>query len=188
MSPQAKPARRRWVVVVLVFSFVLPFVLGQLAYDLGWFSGGATNKGTLLSPPLALSELVAPEPPLQGRWWLVYVEPRQCDQACRQSHEALPRLQAGLGRDRDRVGLLVLALDGSERQAWPDDVRHLVVPDVAALDRRLGRDAAGGWYLADPMGWIILDYAAPVSFKAALARAQDVLDDLHKLLKVSRIG
>lgn len=188
MNSQAGPARRRWVVVALVFSFVLPFVLGQLAYDKGWFSGGATNKGRLLSPPLALSELVGTDAALQGRWWLIYVEPRQCDPACRQSHEALPRLQAGLGRDRGRVGLLVLAPEGSQRTAWTGDVRHQALPDVAALDRRLGREAAGGWYLADPMGWIILDYAAPTSFKAALVRAQDVLDDLHKLLKVSRIG
>lgn len=188
MNMEAKPARRRWVVLALVFSFILPFVLGQMAYDRGWFSGGATNKGRLLSPPLAMSELVTLGPALQGRWWLMYIEPRQCDRACRQSHEALPRLQAGLGRDRDRVGLLVLSPEGSERLSWPSDVRHQAVADVAALDRRLGRDAGGGWYLVDPMGWVILDYAPPATFKAALARAQDVLDDLHKLLKVSRIG
>lgn len=157
--------RRRAVILGLTASFVLPFVFGSLAYEHGWFRGGVTNHGELIQPPLALSALTQP-PKLtaqqQGHWLLIQVEAADCDEACQHGRETLTRLQAGLGRERDRVAVLLLPAD-------------------AAL-------SAGHWYIADPRGWIMLRYAAPADAAQVLQRVQDVLDDLHKLLKVSRIG
>lgn len=157
--------RRRGVILGLVASFLLPFVFGTLAYERGWFRGGATNHGELIQPPLALSALARPpvlEPGQRGRWLLIQVDGRDCDATCAQGHATLHRLQAGLGRERERVAVLTLAAD-------------------ATL-------AAGHWYIADPQGWIMLRYAIPADASQVLPRVQDVLDDLKKLLKVSRIG
>lgn len=149
--------RNRLVVVALLASFVLPFWLGALAYQRGWFVGGQTNKGELITPPARLADTPRP-----ARWQLVHVAPAACDAACQLARDTLHRLHATLGRDRERVSF-----------------------------RTVGTDAglhAGYWYIADPMGWVMLRYPAPVSAPDALRRAQDLLDDLHKLLKVSRIG
>lgn len=157
--------RRRGVILGLVASFLLPFIFGSLAYERGWFRGGVTNHGELIQPPLALSALARPpvlEPEQQGRWLLIQVDGPDCDAACAHGHETLHRLQAGLGRERERVAVLTLAAD-------------------ATL-------AAGHWYIADPRGWIMLRYAIPADASQVLPRVQDVLDDLKKLLKVSRIG
>lgn len=192
---------RRWVVLALALSFVVPFALGHLAYERGWFKGGATNKGELLAPPLALADLdlreAGGEPAVtDGKWWIVYAVPEVCDAACQQSWSALPSMQAGLGRERGRVGVLLIS--GDRSAPVPEALRRLSVVravhgDIGRLARYLG-DAGvaspviGRWYLMDPMGWIMLHYLPPPASEAAILKAQDVLDDLQKLLKVSRIG
>ncbi|MEL0027384.1 MAG: hypothetical protein VW625_01760 [Perlucidibaca sp.] len=193
--------RGPWVLLVLALSFVLPFVLGQMAYERGWFSGGATNKGELISPPLAARELAltgadGAQADLAGHWWLVYVVPEVCDAACQQSWQALPSMRAGLGRERDRVGILLIR--GARSAPIPETLALL--PEVREVSGDVGRlaermvsagvpaPAVGRWFIMDPMGWVMLSYLPPPASDAAILRAQDVLDDLQKLLKVSRIG
>ncbi len=203
MQSSVAPARRsaRWVMLALALSFILPFVLGHLAYERGWFGGGVTNKGDLLMPPLAVRDLAltdagGPVAGLDGRWWIVYVVPAVCDAACQQSWQALPSMEAGLGRERGRVGLLLVVSPDSA--PVPEALRNLAVVrqvtgDAQRLAGRLGMagvpaPAIGRWFIMDPMGWIMLSYLPPAASDAAILKAQDVLDDLQKLLKVSRIG
>lgn len=193
MTGGAGPRRSgRWVLLAMLASVVLPLWLGQVAYDRGWFSGGQTNKGELLTPPLAMTGWLAPGVPSQdmdlgARWWIAYVVPDECDAACRNSWEALPRMQAGLGRYRERVGVLLISSRHSV--SVPDAVRDN--PDVRIVHGELALtdpDARGRWHIMDPMGWIMLRYTPPADPHAAILAAQDLLDDLQKLLKVSRIG
>lgn len=200
-SPGPARGRRRWVALALAASFILPFVLGHLAYQRGWFGGGVTNKGDLLMPPLAVHELALTgeggEPAdLGGHWWLVYVVPDVCDAACQQSWQALPSMQAGMGRERGRVGILLVT--GEHSAPIPEALSRLPVVrhvrgDTRQVAARMGAagvpaPAIGRWFIMDPMGWIMLSYLPPPASAAAILKAQDVLDDLQKLLKVSRIG
>ena len=87
----------------------------------------AFQTDVLLTPPLALTTWVPGEAAgtssgLASRWWITYVVPADCDAACRNSWEALPRMQAGLGRYRDRVGVLLISGAGSA--AVPDALRR----------------------------------------------------------------
>ncbi len=190
--------RSRWMLVAFIASFILPFVIGHLAYKSSWFAGGATNKGYLLNPPQALSDLgwqpsfdsaAAPA----GHWWLTFYLPAQCDASCEQSLDALVRLRVGMGRDRERVGILLLQEQAGE---LPDVVAKVPVlahgvVDAEAMQRfmqQLSEAEAGHWFLMDPMGWIMLSYDVPGTPEALLLRAQDLIDDLMKLLKVSQIG
>ncbi len=203
MSSSVSPARRssRWVILALALSFILPFVFGHLAYERGWFGGGVTNKGELITPPLAVRDLALSDAggaaaDLSGRWWIVYVVPDVCDAACQQSWQALPSMHAGLGRERGRVGVLLVT--SADSAPVPEVLRRLpAVRQVSAerslLAARLGSagvpaPAIGRWFIMDPMGWIMLTYLPPPASDAAILKAQDVLDDLQKLLKVSRIG
>lgn len=197
---QAGKRKSGWILLALFASFVLPFILGDMAYSRGWFSGGETNKGSLLTPPLAVADLALQEAggrpvTLAGRWWIVYVVPAVCDAACQQTWLALPGMHRGLGRERDRVGVLLIS---SERSAAVPEVL-LRMPDVRfarTSEARLVRflrggpagEGAGKWYVMDPMGWFVLAYEPAATGRDSVLRAQDVLDDLQKLLKVSRIG
>lgn len=171
--------KQRWVLVAFILSFVLPFVLGQWAYDRQWFAGGQTNQGELIQPPIALKKWFQPAAD-ETRWWLVYAAPEDCQAVCEQQAQALLRIWKGIGRERQRVGILWLG------HALPDALQSqpqvaLGLPAEAPLQ-------ADHWYLADPMGWLMLRYVVPQDAEAAFHQAESLLQDLAKLLKVSRIG
>lgn len=63
-SPEVNPSeqkritrKNRLILVLLIASFIVPFVLGDLAYRFGWYKGGQTNHGELISPPVAVADL-----------------------------------------------------------------------------------------------------------------------------------
>lgn len=200
MSTQNKPTarRNRWLLLGFLASFILPIVIGQMAYDGAWFSGGQTNKGDLLTPPMSRDGLAwqqhhAEGPELSSRWWVVYALPARCDAACEQSLQALPRLHESIGRERERLGiLLVLAPGQTVPPSWLPEtlsaaafVQWVSAPATPQGSAALADDS---WYVMDPMGWLMLRYVIPADEAPAILRAQDLLDDLTKLLKVSRIG
>ena len=190
---QRERGSSRWVVLALLLSFTLPFVIGQLAYERHWVGGGATNKGDLLSPPVDLrGQFSAIEQMgLKGRWWLSYVLPPTCDASCVQTLQTLPRLQATLGRERDRVGLLLIRTAGATEvrlPPLPSDVRIMSLTQQQLAATGLFRTGASPWMIMDPLGWVMLRYQPPATHAESLLRAQLLLDDLQKLLKASRIG
>lgn len=183
--------RQRWLLVAFVVSFVLPFVVGHLAYQQGWFDGGRTNKGDLLVPPLALAEqgwqALPDQPELAGTWWLVYVLPESCAADCVRGLDAMVRLRAGMGRERARVGVLLLHAGEAPPALPPLSVQPSLLVR-GRVDAAVAAAWQGQWLIMDPMGWVMLSYRVPESQQALLVRAQDLIDDLMQLLKVSRIG
>ena len=97
VSP-AQVKKNRLLLLLLLATFVVPFVVGDLAYKLGWYQGGKTNNGQLIDPPAAFAGFKARGQDgtavtadfVKANWWLLYVMPEQCGQACRN------RLLAGL--------------------------------------------------------------------------------------------
>lgn len=208
-SPSASSAqarRNRILLLVLAASFILPFVVGDLAYRLGWYQGAQTNKGRLIDPPLAFASLGARDAagqPLSARfagrtWWLLYVLPADCEASCRNRLFQMRQVRLALGKESERLrqvvvttGPLAPATEALLKKEFPDFVR--IRGDVAALDAALARatpsaSAAGELYIMDPMGWIMLAYAPERDEKRSVEKAEDVLQDLRKLLKASRIG
>jgi hypothetical protein len=190
--------RSRWIMLAFLATFIVPFLLGHFAYKSSWFEGAATNKGDLINPPQALSDLLwqplpGSTPAPAGHWWLTYYLPASCDLACEQGLDALVRLRLGMGRDRERVGILLLQEQAGDVPAVAAKVPVLArgVVDAAAMQsfkQKLNSADGNHWLLMDPMGWIMLSYDVPNTPDALLLRAQDLIDDLMKLLKVSQIG
>lgn len=190
---QRQKGSARWVVLALLLSFTLPFVIGQLAYTQHWMGGAATNKGELLTPPVELLKHfdTTRQADLKGRWWLSYVVPAVCDARCLQTLQTLPRLQATLGRERDRVGLLLIRTESSANVLLPApsaDARVVMLPHQRLVQAGLSGKTSSPWLIMDPMGWVMLRYQPPETAPESLVRAQLLLDDLQKLLKASRIG
>ncbi len=194
--------KNRWTLLLLLSTFVIPFVIGHLAYTRGWYQGGQTNHGRLLSPVLDVSALQAEQQgrplattQLAGKWWLVYVLPRDCAQACMERVAQLRQVRRAAGRDIERLQLLLVA---QEPQAAAQLGRLtqgelLVQSKPVVLQRalaQLGQAAADAShsYIMDPQGSIMLSYPAPADQQAALLLGEGMLADLKKMLKVSRIG
>lgn len=199
--------RNRWLLLLLAASFIVPFLAGDLAYRLGWYQGGQTNKGRLIDPPIAFSAFA----PRDGegraldataftdrRWWLVYALPADCGAACRNRLFQMRQVQRALGKESGRLrqvlvlsGPLAPATEALLRQEFPEFAR--IHADAASIDAAFApavpaASRAGELYVMDPMGWIMLAYAPEADEKRSVEKGEDVLKDLLKLLKASRIG
>lgn len=204
--PPAQLRKNRLILLILLASFVVPFLVGDLAYRLGWYQGGQINKGRLIDPPVAFTALAARD--MAGRpldtafadksWWLLYVMPSDCDAACRNRLFQMRQVDKALGKESGRLRqLLVLtgpvssATEALLQKEFGDFVR--IQGESAAADQAFAvavpaASRAGQLYVMDPMGWIMLSYAPEADEKTSVEKAEDVLQDIRKLLKASRIG
>lgn len=170
--------------LLLLFGvFLLPLLLAKIVLDLNWYQGGVTNRGQLLASPLASAWLAEP-----GKWQLVYLLPPSCDEPCRGALFTLRQVPQAVGADQDRVSSVVLVaaqlvmpvqLEGLELMRVPEHV----VAQIETLE--YGPEAI---YLADPLGNVMMAYPLVAGKTAILTQGKDLLRDLKRLLKVSRIG
>lgn len=121
------------------------------------------------------------------RWALLFVTRLPCETACRDALERLEQVHGALGADRHRMqrGLLY----AGETAPAVDDaglLRGRLEPARAEQWRALFGDAlaagaAGRFFVADPLGNLVVAYPAG-------ADRRGMLEDLERLLDVSRIG
>lgn len=203
---EARTLKNRILLILLLASFVLPFAVGDLAYKYGWYQGGKTNRGELINPPLAFAGLSArdlkgnplPADAIKTKWWLVYVLPTECEAACRNRFFQMRQIRRASGKHSDRISQLLVqtAPLSAETEAliageFPDFLR--LQAKAATVDNVFAAVAAkasvaGHLYVMDPMGWMMLFYPPEPDEKTSVIKAEDVLKDLLKLLKDSRIG
>lgn len=198
--------KNRILLLLLAASFVVPFLVGDLAYRLGWYEGGRTNKGQLIDPPVAFASLALRDGDGRGldagfvdkHWWLLYVVPADCAAACRNRLFQMRQVRKALGRESDRLrqavvvtGPLAPATEALLQQEFPGFQRlrgDAAAVDAAFAPARPAASGAGLLYIMDPMGWLMLSYPPEADEKRSVEKAEDVLQDLRKLLKASRIG
>jgi len=129
----------------------------------------------------------------RDRWTLLFIGPAACDARCRDALYLTRQTRLALNKDADRVRRLFLAAgpcctDAGLLAEHPDLI--VAAPTQGQLDT-LARliptpDAAtladtGRIYIVDPLGNLMMSYAADAPDKA-------LLDDLKRLLQLSHIG
>ena len=159
-----------------------------------YYSGDAlqpdarTNHGALLEPIVNLED-VAPGSAIHSSrsWRLVYAEGGDCGEACRKALYTLRQSRLMLGKEMDRLERVFL--HGEER---PDNLlgaeEHqglVALHDTALLavleEKQPESLPAGGYYLIDPHGNLVLYFSPDI-------KPRDMVDDIKRLLKLSRIG
>jgi hypothetical protein len=187
-------ARGRRIALLLLGIGLAPFVLATFMYYTGWgIPQGRVNHGQLLRPPVAVADLglvrdngkplsAIFDPAVAKRHWLMLVMAPQCDERCDHMLYIAHQIHVALGKDADRLrrafwtqqppadlakypGLIQLRADPAPR-TWPG------VP-AAEHDLQV--------YLVDPHGNVIMRYPEDT-------KGKPMLDDLKRLLKLSRIG
>jgi hypothetical protein len=168
-------------------AFILPIVLAKLALTQNWFDYGVTNKGTLVENELTLEKLGLVQPVLQKSWLVIYSLPQQCDTHCEQTLLSVNNSYIALGREMPRVKRVALSPYSLSQQqtkkltdnSWtiistPSLVRNLL-PQPQVL-------------LVDPLGNVVLSHKPPKDDDAQAMFGKEILADMKKLLKYSRVG
>ncbi|MBT0587887.1 hypothetical protein [Alteromonas oceanisediminis] len=175
--------------ILLAVVFVLPVVLAWFALQNDWFTKGSTNRGELLQPTLNAQSLLSEQTPL---WRILYVVPADCDAECTNALYSIEQIWLALGKESDRAQATVFVTEESDPSASSIDERYTHVK-VLTVDqqnvKQVFKDGASdGIFLVDTLNNVVLRYPVHQEQQQAVMHSRDILADLKKLLKLSRIG
>ena len=151
---------------------------------------GRTNHGALLQPIIRLTE-AQPDSELHahndGHWVLLYTNAEACGEECEYALYTLRQSRLMLGKEMDRLVRVFLHGDTPPDTVFlaeqheglvtlrDDGLREL-------LEGKRPQDfAAGGYYLVDPLGNLVLYFPPDID-------PSYMVEDIKRLLKQSRIG
>ena len=190
----------RVALVVIASVFILPLILAWLMFSgvIEYRPQSMRNLGALVQPPVPIDfdgKFVSgtsddPAGPLDPHWLILYAVPDPCNEACLEAIAGLRQVHLAAGRDRHRIRLALLhrGEDPSRlRQVYKrfrllEDPGGGVWRTLESVAKRIGpaANAAGATYLIDPLGNIMLFYAAG-------SDPNDIKTDLKRLLTWSKL-
>ena len=189
MTEQANNQKNKRALLILVAVFIIPVVLAKFALEYDWFNRGATNRGQLLEPALDFAPLNTTK---NIKWRIVYLLPQDCDDRCENALFSLAQIHTALGKEMDRVDSLVVWTDSSDKQKvsmlGEQEIINLLMSDDQNVNNVFKDVATDGIFITDTLDNVILKYPLHQEKQQAVLRSRDILSDLKKLLKLSRIG
>ncbi len=179
----------------LQFLLIATIFFGPLLFAAWLYYGGdalqpesRANHGALLEPIVNLLDAV-PESRIHDdrAWRLLYAEDGDCGESCRKALYTQRQSRLMLGKEMDRVERVFLHGEHApDTLLGAEEHRGLVSLHDPALravldDKRPGSLPAGGFYLVDPHGNLVMYFNPDIE-------PRDMVDDIKRLLKLSRIG
>ena len=178
--------------VLIAAVFLGPLLIAAWLY----FGGGSlvpegrSNHGALLEPIVNLGDALPDSPvhPLREKSWaIIYANPGDCDDTCRDALHTMRQSRLMLGREMDRLARVFL-----HGESAPDTVfleaEHaglMTIEDaslMSLLDNKKPEDLPeGGYFLIDPLGNLVMYFRPDID-------PSDMVDDIKHLLRLSRIG
>lgn len=189
MSEVATTNNNKRMLLILAAVFIVPVILAKLALENDWFNRAATNKGELLSPVLDFTPLNKTD---SKKWRLVYILPQQCDQSCENAIFSINQVRIALGKKMDRLDSVVVWTNSSDEgvvsKLAEQQTINLLMADEQNVNNVFKDVATDGIFLTDTLDNVILRYPLHQEKQQAVLRSRDILADVRKLLKLSRIG
>ncbi|USD56858.1 cytochrome oxidase biogenesis cluster protein [Vibrio sp. SCSIO 43155] len=170
----------RIVLVSLICLFALPAIIAKVVLSQGWYETGVTNRGELVEPYITLEQLGQPSPLDEKGWQLAYVLPSECKKQCQQQIHLMQQSHIALGKYQERVVPVI----------WTSEETNNVAQSIVVMqmnDSLSSRVKAGQMLIVDPLGQLVMSYT-PEANEDLVRLSKDVLADLRKLLKLSRVG
>ena len=162
-----------------------PDLLGELE---------TTNRGQLIKPPIEIDEsgleVVSvsnlKSEPLDGTWLLLVFNDGLCNQTCEDHYQALHNVHIATNKDMDRLRRIVITAAGTvlpEAISKDKSLEHRTVSadwaqKVTGTDKPFSN---AGVHIVDPRGFVFMRYTRT-------QHPSDVLKDLKRLLKISKVG
>jgi len=183
--------RNRWMLLLLAILFIGPALLARVLYDSHW-KPQSLNHGHLLNPPIAFQNYQKQIPKnLQGKWLLLHVLKKPCEKDCQQNIYKTRQIRIALGKERERlIRVIVTAAETPDPNIakilprYKNELFHIAIAKSQIMNMLKQSPASsdiGLLFVVDPDGNIILSYQPTIM-------SEWLLQDLKRLLKVSRIG
>lgn len=187
LTPEQQTRRNRRVLLTVAAIFILPLAAAHLVLRMGWYEPGVSNKGNLVTPEIQLAEDVNHLMP--NKWRIAYVVPQQCDEQCGNALYVASQLYHALGKQQDRVRPVAIQGENSSTDlpSLPADSTLVYVRDNELSDA-LSQLPTNSLFIIDPVGTVVLWYPTSKDRQETILKGRDLLSDLQKLLKLSRVG
>ena len=175
------------VLLIVAAVFLLPLLAAKLVLSMGWYESGVSNKGNLVQPEIQFTETA--NAALPAKWRIAYSMPERCEEACLNSLYVAGQLFHALGRQQERVLPVAIAGVGSA-QELPELQADSMVTLVYAPEAQemLAAIPEHALMIIDPVGNVVLWYQGSEDRRDVVMQGRDLLSDLQKLLKLSRVG
>lgn len=176
--------RGRIIFIALVMMFALPAILAKTILINDWYQSGVTNRGVLVEPTVSYQSLGVNNPYQGEQWQLAYMIPEKCDDFCQQQIYLLGQSHLALGKYQQRVSPVLIVSKG----------KYSPVEQAQTFDTILVEDEFAPvlsefeFVIVDPLGQLVMRYPKVESQDQLVSQSKDVLADLRKLLKLSRVG
>lgn len=159
---------------IMIFIFLLPVAASWLLFHYHThFHLKTLNHGTLISSPIDVKYLYSGiADAQQKKWRVIYVANETCDNACQQIDHQLKQVQKALGKDSDRVRMMLINTKNSQLEKLKTSFVQQGNQDFVTNNKI---------YLIDPLGNLFMYYPSDVN-------PMNVLKDLKRVLEVSQIG
>ncbi len=178
--PKSNVTKGRLVLISLVCLFALPAIIAKVILSQGWYHSGVTNRGTLIEPYTTLGQLGQVSPKTVNGWQLAYVVPQQCDAQCRQQLYLLKQSHIALGKYQERVVPVLWTSGSSDSVGVPMETMAM----NSFVEEKVKQ---GQVVIVDPLGQLVMSYT-PKPNEDLVKLSKDMLADLRKMLKLSRVG
>ena len=189
-SPPQARGRMQFLLIAVVFFG--PLLIAAWLYYGGEFlqPEGRVNHGALLEPIVNVADA---EPDVElpdaayGKWLLIFNETGACGEDCRDSLYTMRQSRLMLGREMDRLERIFLHGDAPPDTLFlAEEHKGLLALEDRGLSALLTNKKPaeldeGGYYLVDPLGNLVLYFPPDID-------PGDMVDDIKRLLRLSRIG
>lgn len=187
MSPAQQKFSSRRTLLIVAAIFILPLIAAKIVLMQHWYDAGVTNKGHLLDPPLSISAVDNTE--LPDNWRIGVLIPSPCDAACEHGLYVINQSYIALGRLQERVSPVGIQYSAASKVVnnLPSNTRLEIFTLPNAFEK-IDHLPAGSLFIMDPLGNIMLWYDGNGDREFMIMQARDLLSDLKKMLKLSRVG
>ena len=181
----------RWQLALLAIIFLAPIILATIFYaKRDTWDLATVESGRLLDPPLQMEDMTitkavggeAVNEQLKGHWLMMYVAPTVCKADCDRNLYNMRQVELALGKEMDRVTRIVVDISPPMGVHLKTLLREVYKNMPVYFATPYPKDLREGYlYVVDPIGNIILEYSPE-------SKPKDLLSDMERLLKASKIG
>lgn len=188
---EKKTTWARFQMFVIAAVFFGPLAVATWMYYSGALTPeGRVNAGTLLEPIVSVVDEL-PESRIaqgtDGHWALIYMNEGVCDDACKDALYTTRQSRLMLGREMERVIRVFLHGDTPPDTVFIESEHAGLITAIDSgfsgllKNKKPASLEEGGYFLMDPLGNLVMYFEPTIN-------PREMVDDIKRLLKLSRIG